>query len=42
MNYKCSDCGAEFHSTDQNISQQKFGQCPYCLSENIEEIKEEE
>ena len=31
----CSDCGCIFHDTDQNMSQQKFGQCPGCGSENI-------
>ena len=31
----CSDCGCKFVDTDQNMSQQKFGQCPSCGSENI-------
>ena len=40
--YECEDCGARFTQMEQTISEQKFGQCPGCLSENIkEEIKEE-
>jgi len=33
----CEDCGLRFDETDQNLSEQKFGQCPGCLSENIKE-----
>lgn len=35
----CIDCGCEFDETDQTLSEQKFGQCPACLSERIR-IKE--
>lgn len=31
----CADCGCIFHDTDQNMSQQKNGECPGCGSENI-------
>jgi len=33
----CQDCGCKFDETDQNYSEQEFGQCPGCLSENIKE-----
>ena len=37
MIYECLACGTKFHETDQNLSEQKFGQCPGCLSENIKQ-----
>jgi DNA-directed RNA polymerase subunit RPC12/RpoP len=37
MNFICLDCNHHFHSTDQNRSQQRDGQCPTCGSENIKE-----
>ena len=41
MNYKCNYCGNIFHEHDQTISEHKFGQCPACGSEEIEEIEEQ-
>ena len=41
MIYICQDCNCHFHSTDQGLSEQKFGQCPGCGSENIKEKEEE-
>ena len=43
MNYICDDCEKRFDSCEQTISEQKFGQCPGCLSENIKEetVKED-
>jgi len=42
MVYICDDCGNRFEDIEQTVSEQKFGQCPGCLSENIKEerIKE--
>jgi len=40
MNYICMDCQVWFCDTDQNISQQKFKQCPACGSEDIKEKRE--
>ena len=33
----CEDCGNRFSHMEQTISEQEFGQCPGCLSENIKE-----
>jgi len=38
MSYICQDCNCHFHSTDQNLSEQKFGQCPFCGGEDIVEL----
>jgi len=40
MSYKCNYCGNIFHEHDQTISEHKFGQCPACGSEEIEEMEE--
>ena len=35
--YICEDCENRFSQMEQTLSEYKFGQCPGCLSENIEE-----
>jgi Zn finger protein HypA/HybF involved in hydrogenase expression len=41
--FTCQDCDKRFDATEQTNSEQKFGQCPGCLSENIKEeiVKED-
>jgi len=43
MVYICDDCENRFDSCERTNSEQKFGQCPGCHSENIKEerIKED-
>lgn len=34
MKFRCRICGAQFHDTDQNWSQEWTGRCPICGHDN--------
>ena len=35
MTYECQDCGSKFHEWVMTRSEQRYGQCPSCGSEDI-------